>query len=132
MNIMALSQVPWNKVFAGTIAVITAGYIGFLRFDNAQLEVKVESQAVTIGKLEMRVEGKQLEIDNLTKAISQQNKMVDDWKRAVAEKDAAAALAREHLAKALEDRQQSLDKLRQASPVSCEEGVALIDGALGL
>lgn len=130
--ILALAAMPWGKIFTGTVVLSVAGYIGFLKLDNAALQVKLDGQVQEIERLEIRVAGKQAEINELVASIQQQNARIDQWENVRVAREKASSEALVLIRIESERTRKVIADLQAVTPVTCGESVALIDEVLGL
>ncbi|ATN93303.1 hypothetical protein [Marinobacter phage PS6] len=121
----ALKRVPWKKV---GIVILIAG-VGFYIY---HLKLTVANLETTVAKQEATIERKDGEIRELKGSVASQNNAVEQWRLIAQSKQDQAADALKEAEEQSERADQMIERLQTAGAQTCEEGINLIDEALGL
>ena len=120
-----LKKVPltWWLIIAITAGGV--GYIGLLKYEVATLETKV-------AKAYRSLVIKENTITSLKRSVASQNNAIEQWRLIARSKQEQASDA---LQEARDERSRSerlIGRLQARDAMTCEEGIQLIDEALGL
>ncbi len=122
---LALKGVPWRYVGA---ALVLSGVVSYVAFLN-----------VRVSKLETTVAEKNLEIEQcasnnatLTASLDTQNAEILRWQGVAQQKQEQVSDALKEARKQGVRMNELLGRLNSSTVTTCEEGIGLIDEALGL
>jgi len=118
-------NIPWKWVGVAVVVIGTGVYVYNLKLDIASLETTVAEQQTTI-------ERKNTEITGLKASVSKQNDEVDRWRRVASERQQQVTSTLKEAERQSARANRMIDRLQSSEAQTCEEGIELIDEALGL
>lgn len=121
----ALKRVPWKYVGIAALIAGAGFYVYHLKLTVANLETTVAEQETEIAR-------KEADIAGLKGSIASQNNAVEQWRLIAQAKQNQVSDALREAEKQGERADRMVARLQAAEAQTCEEGIELIDEALGL
>lgn len=108
-----------------SLVTTVGGYMAYNAITISNLKARV-------AKLEGEVSRKENQIEDLTSSVDRQNELVDQWRAKAQERAQAFHEAAREAQKAKQAADEAVGRLQASEAMTCQEGIDLIDEALGL
>ncbi len=118
-------KVPWKYVGIAAVIAGAGFYVYHLKLTVSRLETTVAEQKAVIIR-------KESEIRDLKGSVESQNNAVEQWRLVAQTKQEQAADALREAEQQSKRADRMVERLQSAGAQTCEEGIDLIDEALGL
>lgn len=122
----ALALLKRPKILA--IGVLSVGFLSYYAYSEVK-QARLESR---VSELEGEVTRKDSQISSLTSSVDRQNELVDQWRAKAQERAQAFHEAAREAQKAKQAADEAVGRLQASEAMTCQEGIDLIDEALGL
>ncbi|QFS86642.1 MULTISPECIES: hypothetical protein [unclassified Marinobacter] len=118
-------RIPWKYVGVAAVVAGVGFYVYHLKLTVANLQTTVAEQETTIAR-------KDSEIVGLKGSVVSQNNAVEQWRLIAQAKQNQAADALREAEEQSARADRMIERLQTSGAKTCEEGINLIDEALGL
>jgi len=123
--LLALKNIPWRYVGAALVIIGVVSYVALLNVRVSKLETMVAEKNLEISQCNTNME-------TLTSSLVSQNSEIQRWSNIAQQKQDQASDALMEARKQGVRANELVGELKSSRANTCEEGITLLDEALGL